>query len=513
MPSLRPETLSRLARVALLVFFARLTGRFWHPYYGFTRFLQMDEDSMAHTLPELRTAPIFLYEDGYDGHYYAQLAARPAVNDPALRGAIDNVGYRARRILLSWTAWAAGGGDPVAAVRIYAWLNLVIWAGLAALLGRIFPHDWRGTLTWAGVLFSAGALHSVRLALTDLLALLLVAGATVLAERNRRGPATALLGLGGLARETVLLGAVTLLPPGKGPRADWLRAVGRVGLVAVPLVLWLLYLRLRLNPIQPGLHNFALPVTGWAAKWTEMWRRLHTEPDQYLTLTTLLAHFALTVQALFIISRPKPQDNWWRLGAVYVGLMLFLGPAVWEGHPGAASRVLLPLTLAFNVLVVRTRVPWLWPVLGNLSLLSGVLMLWQVPPGRHELTAGWSPAGSYVVHTDAHWYETEAGRTRSWAWCAQEGALRLDFQPRRSEAVNLQVAVKGFTPRRLEIRQGGRVLWRGDLAPRAQWIHLFGVAVTDGHAQLEFASPTPPLTENAASGRELGFAVYEVKVE
>ena len=64
----------------------------------------MDAASAAATLPELRAAPIFTYADGYDGHYYAQLAARPAVNDPALSGAIDNVGYRARRILFSWLA-------------------------------------------------------------------------------------------------------------------------------------------------------------------------------------------------------------------------------------------------------------------------------------------------------------------------------------------------------------------------------------------------------------------------
>src|SRR4051812_40358208 len=78
----RPETAQRLARVALLGFFAWLTGRFWHPYYGFTRFLQMDAASAAATLPELRSAPIFTYDAGYDGHYYAQLAARPLVNDP-----------------------------------------------------------------------------------------------------------------------------------------------------------------------------------------------------------------------------------------------------------------------------------------------------------------------------------------------------------------------------------------------------------------------------------------------
>lgn len=144
---LRPENLHRLARVALLVFFGWLAGRHGHPYYGFTRFLQMDAAALATALPELREAPIFTYEHGYDGHYYAQLAARPAVNDPALAGGFDNLGYRARRILLSWTAWVVGGGEAVAAVRAYAELNLAVWAGLAVLLWRIFPGAiWRETL-------------------------------------------------------------------------------------------------------------------------------------------------------------------------------------------------------------------------------------------------------------------------------------------------------------------------------------------------------------------------------
>ncbi len=510
---LRPATLSLLVRVALLGFFVWLTGRFWHPYYGFTRFLQMDEISAAHTLPELRTAPIFLYADGYDGHYYAQLAARPAVNDPALSGGIDSVSYRARRILLSWTAWAAGGGDPVAAVRAYAGLNLVIWAGLAALLWRIFPGPgWRDTLAWAGVLFSAGALHGVRLALTDPLALLLVAGATALVERNRRWPAAALLGLGGLARETVMLAAVTLLPAGKTTRVEWLRTAGRLALVVAPLALWLVYLRSVLGPSEPGLGNFTVPFAGWAIKWTQVFRQMGTAPDRYLALTTLLAHLALTVQAAWLILRRQPSDHWWRLGIVYVGLMLFLGMAVWEGHPGASTRVLLPLALAFNVLAVRGRASWGWLVLGNLSVLSGVLAVWTVPLGAREVAAGRTPMGGYVAHTDAKWYAIEAGRTRNWAWCVQAGGIHVDFQPRTDGAVNLQVAVKGIKARPLEIRQAGRVLWHGEVGELVQWVTLSGVAVTAGRAELEFVSAAPPVAEGAG-GRELGFAIYGFRME
>jgi len=510
-----PANAHRVVRVVLLAGFVWLAGQHWHPHYGFTRFLQMDAVSATTTLPELRSAPLFTHEYGYDGHYYAQLAARPAVNDPALAGAIDNVGYRGRRILLSWLAWAAGGGEPVAAVRAFAWLNLLLWAALAALLWQIFPcRGWRETLAWAGVLFSAGVLHSVRLALTDLLALVLVAGAAVMAGRERRGFAATLLGLGGLARETALLGAVTLLPPGRGTPADWRRTAGWLVLIAAPLVLWVVYLRWVLGPSEPGLRNFTLPLAGWAAKWGEAIHGLRTEPDRYLALTALLAHVALTVQVVYLLRWPEPSNRWWRLGAVYAGLMLLLGTAVWQGHPGAATRVLLPLVLAFNVMAVTARASAGWLVAGNLSVLGGVLALWVVPQSTHELTAGRLAGGSFVVHTDSRWHPVERGRTRTWAWGATDGGLRFDFQPRADAVRQARLAVLGLTPRLLEIRQGGRVLWRGEIGEKLQWIELPAMAVVGGRAELELHSPAPAGRENAdAGGRALGFAVYGVRLD
>lgn len=510
-----PANVHRLARVLLLAGFVWLAGRHWHPHYGFTRFLQMDAVSATTTLPELRSAPLFTHEFGYDGHYYAQLAARPAVNDPALAGAIDNVGYRARRILQSWLAWAAGGGDPVAAVRAFAWLNLFWWAVLAALLWQVFPcRGWRETLAWAGMLFSAGVLHSVRLALTDLLALVLVAGAALLAGRERRGFAAILLGLGGLARETALLGAVTLLPPGRGTPVDWRRTAGWFILIAAPLALWLVYLRTVLGPTDSGLWNFTLPLAGWAAKWGEALQRLREEPDHVLALSVLLAHVALTVQAVYLLWRPRVTDRWWRLGVAYGALMLLLGSAVWAGHPGAATRVLLPLTLAFNVLAVTARAAAGWLVAGNLSVLSGVLVLWVVPQSTRELAAGRLDGGSYVVHTDERWYPAEHGRTRTWAWSPTGGGLRLDFHPAADGVRPVRLAVLGLTPRALEIRQNGQVLWRGEVGEKLRWIELPGLVVVRGRAELALHSPGPPGRENAADGgRALGLAIYGVRFD
>ena len=509
----QPVNLHRLIRVALVLFFAWLAGRFWHPHYGFTRFLMMDTASAAATLPELRAAPIFLYPDGYDGHYYAQLAARPAVNDQALAASIDALPYRARRILLSWTAWAVGLGDPVAAVRAYAWLNLALWGALAALLWRLLPcKGWRETAAWAGVLFSAGVLHSVRLALTDLLALLLVAGAVALAASQRRGWAAVLLGLGGLARETALLGAVTLLPTGRATKTEWTKIAGWGALAAAPLAAWLWYLGRQLGWSEPGVGNFMLPVAGFAGKWLEAVRRLNSEPDHYLALTTLLAQVGLTVQVFYLFTRPIWRDHWWRLGAVFAGLMLVLGTAVWEGHPGAATRVLLPLCLAFNLVAVRARAAGLILALGNLSVLSGVLVFWAVPQQAREVSAGRTSSGSYVVHADARWHPVEHVGKQTWVWAATEGGLRLELSSAVEGPRRVRLALRGMTPRPVEIRQGDRVLWSGEAGAQVSWIVLPAGQVAAGRVELELRSPAPAVVEGP-DGRALGFAVYGVKVD
>jgi hypothetical protein len=511
----QPVNLHRLGRVALVIFFAWLAARFWHPYYGFTRFLMMDTASAAATLPEIREAPIFLYADGYDGHYYAQLAARPAVNDARLAGAIDEVVYRARRILLSWVAWAAGGGDPVRAVRAYAWLNLALWPALAALLWRLWPcTGWRETAAWTGMMFSAGVLHSVRLALTDQLALLLIAGAGGLAIAGRRGPAAVVLGLGGLARETALLGVVTLFPEKPAKPAERWVAAGWIAVAVLPLAAWMIYLGFVVGWAEPGARNFMLPLAGWLAKWGETWRRLRTEPDHYLALTTLLAHIGLTMQAIYLIAQPNWRDGWWRLGAAHVALLFVLSTAVWEGHPGAATRVLLPLGLAFNIMAVRNRAAAAWLVFGNLTVLSGVLAMWTVPQAVDELSAGRTAGASYVVHVDSRWYPAEHGGHQTWAWCSGEGGLRIDIQPRVDRISRLRVAVRSIGSRTLEIRQAGRALWRGGVGEKLQWIELPAVAVLNGRAELELSADGLPVREGVTAGaRSLSLALYGVRID
>ena len=185
-----------LAAAALAVIaFALLAGRFWHPYYGFTKFVQLDAADARSGIPEIREHPVFAYDgfNGYDGAAYTQIAFYPLLDSPDLQPALGNVPYRARRILGSALAWVLAAGNPARIANTYAALNLAVWLVLAVTLWRVLPvRDARSWLAWAGVMFSAGALHSVRLALTDLLAATLVDSCSLApmrfpaCKRNRR---------------------------------------------------------------------------------------------------------------------------------------------------------------------------------------------------------------------------------------------------------------------------------------------------------------------------------------
>ncbi len=495
--------------------FAALAGRFWHPAYGFTKFLQIDETDQAVGIHELRENPIYFYagRNGYDGTFYAQIAFHPLLDTPEL-AAIDNLPYRARRILGSAVAWVLAGGEPGRIANVYAALNLGVWLALAALLWRLLPvRDVRGWVAWAGLLFSAGVLHAVRLALTDLPGMALFAVAMWLAERGRSRLAAGALAAGALARETVLINVVALWRgPWNLPRA-WLANLGRVVAVAVPLAAWMVYVRWRTGAADPGLGNFTWPLAGLAEKWIATLAGFAGQPAfVWLKLTTLFATLGLTVQAVYLCRKWQPDDAWWRAGIVSVAMMAMLGGAVWEGHPGAAARVLLPMSLAFAVLTIRRRAGWAWLILGNATVLSGVLALWHVPQDEREVAAGRFDRGSYVVRLDDGWSGRESGGGHVWAWAAQHGRLAIETWPQAGAPVSIKLAMRALAPRTVEIRQDATVLWRGEVGPKLQTVEFRGVRA--GVSALQFSAAAPPVREGGMpDARELGFAVYDCRIE
>lgn len=510
-----PLARSRALRVGLLLVFAWLGLRFWHSYYGFTQFLQIDAEMAARIVPALRDAPILIAPGAgsYDGGYYAQIATNPALDPALLQPAIDDAGYRARRILLGAVAWVLGGGEAVLVAQAYAGLNVGLWFLLAVVLWRVFPAGAvRTDLAWAALLFGAGVLLSVRLALTDLAALLLTAGTVLAAERGRTGAAAGLVGLAGLTRETAVLGIAALAGRWRDGLRGQARTVAWALLAVAPLALWLAYVHYRLGGSSAGQRNLTWPLAGWAARWPELVRGLAQTGNPWLTAECWLEHIALTVQVVYLTWRARWECRWWRVGAAYLVLFIFLGHAVWGGFPNAATRVLLPLTLAFNVRVVRDGAHWVWLVLGNLSVLAGVHAL-SLPPGTpHQLPMPSTWEQRHLLETDERWSVAEENDDYRWAWCAGEGGLQVRAWPHPASA-RLELQLRAVTPRAIEVLHAGRVVWQGEVGDRPQWVTLPELPFERGRLHLELRSPTPPVGEGVDNtARHISFACFGARL-
>ena len=500
----RRRWLLRAAALAALVLFVALIARFWHPVYGFTALIQLDAPNDDLKIAAFRTFPVYVHRDngGYDGLYYAQIAHDPTLRDPELPRAMDNFAYRARRILPPALAWLLGAGQPAWIIHTYPLLNLLAWFALAALLWQLLAvSDTRGWIAWAGVLFSAGALASVRLALTDLIALTILAAALFAVERSRRHSATALLAAAALARETSLLAFA-----GLAARPFFsLRSVLRAFVVALPLAAWLGYLRWRVGPADAGWANFTLPGSGLVEKWAAATAALFTVADHTLAFSTWLATLGLTTQAVFFATRWRPDDRWWRVGPADAGWANFT-------LPGAALRVLLPLTLAFNVLVHRSRAPLAWLLLGNLTVCAGFVALRDVPSDPRELASLNASGTAGLARTGAGWSGREEHGRHHWSWCSGRGTLTLEVWPRTRAPVHLAFSLRAVTPRTVIVRQNGRELWRAVIAPSLS-AHTVPLLVEHGQATLEFFSDAPPQREGPQpAARDLSFALYDLRL-
>ncbi len=490
----------RLAGVALAACFVSLLVSLWHPVYRFSGLLQVGQDAAARSLAVVREQPVFVYEEGYDGQYYAQLACDPTLRTPELRTAIDTLPYRARRILMPALAWTLGLGRPERAIQIYPWLNIVCWFALALVLWPVLQADrsWLGVVAWAGVLFSAGALTSVRYSLTDLPALLLLVLAFRAAQAGRSGRMAAWFGAGLLVRETLVVGAWGLFPKSCDKLSGLVRTAGWIVLAGLPLVLWLIYIGWQAGQPSGGTGNFALPLCGLIGRWRESLAGLHAAVDPRLAWSSLLATIAVTAQLFYLVIFCDWRSCWWRLGCGSALLALVLGSAVWEGFPGATPRVLLPLLLVCNVLVIERRHAAFWLLLFNLSVPSGLLELEPMPDLR-ELAAVRSPAGAAVLRSGDGCYAPESLRKDRWVWTAQDADYRLRIWPMAGDAVvGLTVRVRALDERELVVSWAGGELWRGRIGRDWSLVRLPAVLAKRGELLLKFHSDSPAVRAGLA---------------
>ena len=372
-----------LLYLASLVLFIASMAKYHDPETGFTTLIRFGDAFHDQALPAVRAVPHHVVErsGGYDGQFYAQLAVDPLLLDPAIDDALDSPVYRARRILFSWTAFLLGLGQPRLILQAYAIQNVLFWVLLALLLCRWFPpRDLQSFCLWFGCMFSHGVIVSVTMAVPDGPGMLLLALTVFAIERGRPWRAAGLVGLAGLAKDINLLWGAALIEWKATSRPDWRSLCVRGLLAAGPLSVWMLYLWIGNHEFADiaGLRNFAAPLTGYVTKWGTTLSELREVGWTSQARFSLLVVVGLTTQALVLLIVRAPANPWWRAGIASCGLMVFLGPAVWEGAPGATTRVLLPMTFAFNAGLPRNR--WFWPlfVLGNLAVLPALEAL-RVP--------------------------------------------------------------------------------------------------------------------------------------
>ena len=371
-----------VAYLALLALFVTSITKLHEPEAGMTVLIRFGGQFEDRVLPSVRAVPRHVEENsaGYDGQFYAQLAVDPFLRDPALGDALDAPAYRARRIFFSWTAFLLGLGQPRWVLQAYATQYVVLWLLLAWVLCRWFPpRDLQSLCLWFGCMFSHGVVISVIAAVPDGASMLLLALSVLAIERGRARRAAGLVGLAGLAKDINLLWSAVLIVPDGLKRYGW-RDLCLWGLmVAGPLSLWMLYVAASLDfEDLGGGRNFAPPLAGYLENWSLTLAALGDEGwDSYARLS-LYAMIGLTTQGAVLLAVRDWRNPWWRAGVGSVVLMTVLGPAVWEGYPGAVTRVLLPMTFAFNAVLPKNR--WFWPlfVLGNLSILPGLEVL-RVP--------------------------------------------------------------------------------------------------------------------------------------
>jgi len=361
--------------IAALLFAALVLAKF-NPQTGFTSLIRFGEtwqDRRHSSLQGLsiETVPA---SPGYDGQFYAQIAL-----DPLLRGAeterlLDVPAYRARRILAPATAAVLGCGNSWWTLQVYALLNVACWFALGWILfTSIDPRNLAGFARWVGCMFSMGVLDSVRQSLVDLPALLLLTLAIRSSAQAHAGKSALWLSLGNLAKETNLLGTLALTGEGLTQAGRRRNTVLMILAAVLPLGLWSLYVRQRFSTAtaSEGLGNFTWPFFGLCMQakigFGELLRGNY---DSRYTFG-LLAIIGLLTQTVVLWRTPKLQSPWWRVGVAYSLLLPFLSLWVWMGYWGAC-RAVLPLTIAFNLLLPANRAFWpLWTI-GNLTLLHAV---------------------------------------------------------------------------------------------------------------------------------------------
>jgi len=506
-PKKREELLKFLYKSIYILAFAFCLFKiydFKHLNFGYTPLPKFGNLFHERSLIELKKELVYVQENpGYDGQFYAQLAIRPSATGEDIENALDNYIYRARRILFSWTAWCFGLGNPEWTLQAYGWQNGLFWLLTGLLLLKwLPPNHWQNTLRFLASFFTAGIIYSFNNALLDGPSLFLIALAAYLIESRRSWLGTGILGLAGLGKETNLLAVLSLWSPKLKLGKQVLPFALKAGLAFTPFFLWLAYIYLNASDYHrsliAGSGNFHLPLVGFFASALEILKKGGESGFPANTYIQFIALGSLLAQGVYLAIRPKPDNAWWRIGISYTILMAFLGPAVWEGLI-AAPRVLLPMTIAFNI--VFSRRIWMLPMLlfaNSLTLIGLNSLQPQEIPERVDFTRQ-SPL-AYNPETDEYsdieftdgWYVAEGKSKKYWRWSSGEGLMEFDLPGNQKVNAILEFQPRTISPREIVLEVNGLQVWKMQSGGGYGDLQSIPFVINPGKNTLRIYSPQPP---------------------
>jgi hypothetical protein len=352
-----------------------------------------------------------------------------------------------------------------------------------------------------------------------------------LIESQRLWLGALVMGIAALGKDTGILSGMALPPADPRKPRTWVPWIGRGALLVAPLAAWMVYLRLNLgHGDDVGPRNFAWPFAGLANKLEDTVTDLVAEPYPFRSVAKfdLLVLAGLLAQFFFFAFRIRWRDPWWRIGAAYAILMMFLGDAVWERYPSAAARVLLPMTLAFNVMVPRTRGWLLLLAIGNLGIFASVDLLKPrggesfVVEGPRELLI--NPKNNSlveVVYGPRNWYDAEKTRWEFWRlgrgffrWSMGDSSLAVRNPQPFPVVADINFGLRSTDRRAAIVTMNGKEVWRGMLEPaEVASASIPGVVLPPGDTVLQFRSDRPAAIPGNGDYRRLTFSVRDLEID
>ena len=346
-------------------------------------------------------------------------------------------------------------------------------------------------------------LQSMSRSLTDGPALLLIVVGMRCLELNRRWLAAGILGAAGLVREASILAAGGIDWPRRASARPWARALLTAAVCVLPALGWAVVVAVHFRTTETT--SLGAPFGGFVAGLRHIPSTLRTGGVR-AALNEILVVVALLVQVGTLIVHRQPSQRWWRVGIAFALLMLFTNRDAWADPFSTVPRAILPLTIAFNILVPRSRLGLVALVAGNLTLLS-------------------APSALAVVHTDSEpsvdgvvceyasgFHDPETLGPRRWRWASGSATLRIHNSRPEDAAATLDLDLESVVNRTVTL-QAGEVRHAVSLPPhRSLRVHFGPIVLPPGDTALALTTNEPPWIEPGDGGRPLTFSLQNLSV-